>query len=74
VSRVRAERAWAKREWVDYSLHREIPVLIHQCLVANREKRDLPCPYWSRGRVSRKQLDVEGVDLICYLLATAIID
>ena len=44
-----------------YPLHGQVPVLIHESLVSQREERHLPgLDGWGR-RVYREKLDVQGV-------------
>lgn len=47
-----------------YPLHGQIPVLVHEGLVADREQRHMPCLDRRRGRIDGEELDVEGVQLV----------
>jgi hypothetical protein len=51
----RISHIWALES---YSLHGQIPVFIHECLVSDCKKRDLPGLDRGRGWVNREQLDV----------------
>lgn len=47
--------------WEAYSLHGEIPILIHEGLVSNSEQGDVPGFDRRRRGVDREQLDIQGV-------------
>ena len=46
------------------ALHCEVPVLVHERLVADGEDRDVPGFNGRRWGVGREELDVEGVELV----------
>jgi hypothetical protein len=50
---------------VSYALHGEVPVLVHEGLVADGEEGDMPGPDVRRRRVYREELDVQGVQVVC---------
>lgn len=57
---------------ISYSLHGQIPILVHEGLIPHCKQWDVPCLDRWRGRIYREQLYVQCVELV-FDLSVAII-